>query len=243
MIEEEFEAYLRKIKEEFFGLIDDEASGMLLLDEVGRLDNEVRVKDMEVGRNYDLSLIVDMIYPIQNFKRGDEDGKVSSIMGFDGHDAIRAVLWGEKADQPQTMGLKKGDVIRVINGVVKENRGKFELHLSRKSTLEKVEGNPFELKPIGALAPSERENIGGEIAQIYPERRFERGERKIKLRKIDLEDETGKVAVALWNERAEDFSDLDLKEGARLVIIGGFANSFSNSIEISCDWRGRLLRI
>ncbi len=244
MSRDEFEKCLDKIKEEFFDLIDDDAGEMLLLDEVGRLDKEVHIEDMKVGDSYVITLIVGAIYPLRRFKRAEGEGEVISIMGFDGEDNIRVVFWDEKAIEFEKMRLKKGDVVRIINGLVKENRGRKEMHLSRTSTLEKVEGEEvhFETKPIGALTPSGRENLKGKIISINAPKSFAKGEREIKLRKIELEDETGTVGVALWNERADEFEELGLKEGDEIFVIGCFAKSYSNGIEISCDWRGRLLR-
>ena len=244
MSREEFQKCLEKIKGDFFGLIDEETSEILLLDEVGRLDKEVNIGDMKVGKSYIITLIVDTVYPQKRFKKGEGEGKVVSILGFDGEDNIRVVFWDEKVDELEKMGLKKGDVVRVINGLVKENRGRKEIHLSRTSTLEKVEPGEvhFETTPIGALTPSDRENIRGRITSISAPKSFERGEREIKLRKIELEDETGTIGVALWNERADEFEELGLKVGEEVFVIGGFAKSYSNKTEISCDWRGRLLR-
>jgi ssDNA-binding replication factor A large subunit len=239
MSRDEFEGYLKKIREELYGLIDREASELLLLDEVGRLEMGSDIEGMEAGESYTVTLIVDAIQPVQSFKRSDGEGRVASIRGFDGDSDLRVVFWDDQTDQLD--GVKKGDLIRIINGVVRQGRRRKEIHISRASTIEKVGEVKFETKPIGALNPPERESVKGTITEIKPVRSFKKGDRDIRLRKIGLKDETGRVDVALWNERADEFEELGLKEGDEIYIIGGFVKNYSNGVEISCDWRGRLI--
>ena len=76
------------------------------------------------------------------------------------------------------------------------------------------------LKKIGEITKKDRKaNIVGIIQRIYPTSTFKRqDETNGKVRRLQLEDETGRITAAFWNQKVDELGGV--KEEERLQIMG-----------------------
>ena len=94
---------------------------LIKIGDIKYLDERFRRDVTTVGRVID-------IQDIREFKREDgSTGKVRNIVIEDETGKIRVVLWDENA----TVEIKEGDIVKIVNGYVRENRGVMELNVGR----------------------------------------------------------------------------------------------------------------
>ncbi|RME78353.1 DUF2240 family protein [Candidatus Woesearchaeota archaeon] len=94
---------------------------------------------------------ITQIYDIREWNNERGSGKVGSFFIGDETGSIRITCWH---DQTELMrNLQQGDTVRIINGYVKENQGRTEIHLNDNSKLER---NPEGVE-IGEVAAPQRQ--------------------------------------------------------------------------------------
>lgn len=136
-----------KIKEkldQLGNLISEEGAAHIVANELGvelvKTSGDVKIKDAYPGMR-GITVIGKVVrkFEVRAFAKEGRNGKVGSFMLADETAQMRVTLWNDQAD---LLGqLTDGDVVRIKNAYVKENRGNRELHLNTDSKLE--------IKPVG----------------------------------------------------------------------------------------------
>lgn len=136
--------------------VPDFPEKLIKIGDIKYLDEKFKRDVTTVGRVID-------IQDIREFKREDgSTGKVRNIVIEDETGKIRVVLWGENA----TIDIKEGDIVKIINGYIRENRGVMELNVGRYG---KVIVNPenvvvdIKRKFIGDLEIGDSAEIRGTV--------------------------------------------------------------------------------
>ncbi|HIP34928.1 MAG TPA: replication factor A [Methanothermococcus okinawensis] len=139
--------------------VPDFPEKLIKIGDIKYLDEKFKRDVTTVGRVID-------IQDIREFKREDgSTGKVRNIVIEDETGKIRVVLWGENA----TIDIKEGDIVKIINGYIRENRGVMELNVGRYG---KVIVNPenvvvdIKRKFIGDLEIGDSAEIRGTVVGI-----------------------------------------------------------------------------
>ncbi|MBW3014945.1 hypothetical protein KY330_00825 [Candidatus Woesearchaeota archaeon] len=138
--EGEINARIDKKLNQLSGLISKEGAAHIVANELGvklfeQLSGKLQVKNVLPGlRNVEIVGKVQRVFDVKEFKVGEREGKVLSMVVGDETGVIRAVLWNDQVDLGKN--LKEGDIVRVSNAYVKENQGRKEIHLNDKSKLE-----------------------------------------------------------------------------------------------------------
>jgi len=168
-------------------------------------------------------------YPTRTFE-GAKSGKYASLIIADRDGTLRVMLWNDKVNFLESGGLRAGLVARFSHGYTREDRnGKTELHLSEKS---KIEIDPPDLTPeefptvddvttkIKKLDASQLNvHLSGKVKEVSPVSAFTRQDQTSgKVGRFVLSDETGDVAVVVWNEKAEDLEKI-LKPDAKVRLV------------------------
>ncbi len=158
-------------KKELYGLVSDEGAALIVANEFG-----IKItKGIEVGRLQIKNLIpglkkanilgrVIKIYPVRRFEKGKIRGEVGSMLIGDETGKVRVVIWDERVKLIKEGKIKVGDLIRVVNGSVKESSlGLKEVHLRRNS---KLEINPETTVKIPELDKLEKKSEYSEICRL-----------------------------------------------------------------------------
>jgi len=104
-----------------------------------------------------------------------------------------------------------------------------------------IEGK-FEISIRNIVSGLNDVTVSGRITSIYPVQTFKRGfEKRGKLARLVLADETGEIKVALWDDNASLIEQGVLKRGQRIRISHGYAReSFRGGIELHVGENGEI---
>jgi ssDNA-binding replication factor A large subunit len=169
------------------------------------------------------------VYPPRTFE-GARSGKLANLMIADKSGILRVVLWNDNVDLIELGELKAGQVVRFSHGYTREGRkGKAELHLGSKSQIEvkpqniKADEYPsidsFATKIGEITKPYKTIHLVGTVKEVFPASTFTRSDMSTgKVLRLTLADETGEIAVAVWNEKAEEL-EKTVKVNANLQLV------------------------
>jgi replication factor A1 len=186
------------------------------------------------------------VYPPKTFE-GKKPGKYASLMVADKDGVLRVMLWNDKADLVESGELKTGKVASFSHGYTREDRGgKVELHLGEKSV---VEVNPRDLRAddypviskfatkINEITAAHRSiHVAGVVQAVFPCSTFTRQDLTAgKVLRFTLADDTGEVAVVVWNEKAEELEPR-VKRNVAVQLVNAKARAASNGgFEVHVD--------
>jgi replication factor A1 len=228
------------------GLCDSKTAAMLIASELG-LNETVKIKDMTPDiSNVVFIAKVTYVGDIREFSRdNDTMGRVVNLMLADDTGYIRAALWDEACDLVKIGDIKMEQSLKV-KGYIKHGLRGLEINVGRGGDIEHVEIEvPVNIKPlkISEIKPGMNGlNIIGRVLDIGKMRTFARKDGSAgKVTNLTLGDDTGKIRVTLWDEKAETHG---LKEGDSVEIMNAYAreNTFSNQTEMQLGSGGKIAK-
>ena len=178
------------------------------------------------------------VYPPKTFE-GKTSGKYASLIIADTNDVLRVMLWNDKVNLIESGELKTGQVTRFSHGYTREDRnGKVELHLGDKSEIEinpqnlRAEDYPFIGKfavKISEITEAHRNiHLVGVVKAVFPSATFTRQDLSAgKVLRFTLADDSGEVAVVVWNEKAEEL-EKSLRRNVEVQLVNASAKAASN---------------
>ncbi|MEM2878444.1 MAG: DUF2240 family protein [Candidatus Hadarchaeales archaeon] len=213
----------------------------------------LRLQDLVPGMSrVEVIARVQRVQEVKEFRRSDgTTSSVGSIILYDGTGQARLTLWGEKTSVLQD--IKKGDILKVTNGYVREGLDrKPEISLGSRGTLELNPDDPrcrdIPALPEGPTRISEVDpmmaevDVIGRITGISEPKVFERSDGSTgKVSSIFITDGTGQIRVSLWGE----LSDISrrLKRGDVVRIENAYVKEGPGGRpELGLDSRGRIFQ-
>jgi replication factor A1 len=238
---EEFEAAVAEKVEQMGGLADEETAAMLIAHELR--DEEVEtVADVEPGMDEVKFLAkVVSVGELRTFERDDgEDGRVVNVTVADESGQIRVALWDEMADAA-VEELEVGTVLRVA-GRPKDGYDGVEVSADRVEEDEDAEVD-VDVSPDGrarvedlALGRSDV-NLVGVVLDTDAVRTFDRDDgSEGRVANLVLGDETGRVRVTLWDEKADRAEELS--PGETVEVVDGYVRERDGDLELHVGSRG-----
>ena len=178
---------------------------------------------------------------------GKKSGKFASLMIVDEESIIRVTLWNDKVESIESGNLKVGQSVRFVHGYTREDRsGKPELHIGERSEIkfdtedDKGKENHFVCKFATKIKDVTRTqnniHLQGTVKKLFPATNFTRNDNSEgKVLHFHLADETGEIAVVVWNEKAEELERI-LKLNSSIQLINARAKATQNGqYEIHVD--------
>jgi replication factor A1 len=207
------------------------------------------IRDLIPSLN-DVTLVgrVVAVFPPKAFE-GRKSGKIASLLVADQSGILRVVLWNDTTNIMQSGEIKVGQVIRFSHGYTREDRsGKVELHVGEKSEIQinpqsvEAKDYPFIDKftvKIGDLAQThknKRVSIIGTVKELFSASTFERRDSSSgKVMRFVLVDETGEIAVVVWNEKVDELEKV-IRKGVKLQVVNAkVKKAISKGLEIHVD--------
>jgi len=158
------------------------------------------------------------------FQRQDGEGYVLRTRIADRTGTIAVVIWNEKVGEIR--GLKRDDVLQVINGKVKKDLSGFpEIHVDRRSQVEIFKERPTYLQApssrftkIAALKPGMRGiDLLVRVVRVGEQRELKRATGETtSVGRLLVNDDTGLTRISLWDEHANQLGRV--KESDILLI-------------------------
>ena len=238
---EEFREAVEAKVEQMGGLADEETAAMLIAHELD--DGQVNgVADIEPGmEEVRFTAKVTGIGELRTFERDDEDrpeGQVINVEVADETGQIRISFWDEVASGASE-NLEVGDVLD-IKGRPKDGYNGVEVNV------DAVEENPEaeievavqdEYRVADLTLGVSDVTLVGEVLATEPVRTFDRDDgSEGQVSNLVVGDETGRVRVTLWDEKAplaEEFAVHDVVE-----VVDGYVRERDGSLELHVGDRG-----
>lgn len=216
----------------------------------GPEDEIKKIAQLDIGsQNQNLMGRIMRISNVKTFKRkkGDE-GKVANVMVTDDTGEIKLVLWNDLTKMIDK--LREGDVVEVKGVDIRDGfRGDEEAHLGPRSKIKKIEGDhkdlpdyEEEIASIEDIKPEMKVNIIARITKISRVRTFNTRDREGKLITLDLKDNTGSIALTLWNNDVDIVNSLNLQEGDSIKVIGARSRERNGEVSLNHSWDGRIIK-
>jgi replication factor A1 len=240
--EEEFREAVEAKVEQMGGLADEETAAMLIAHDLdgGEVD---QIADIEAGLEEVkfLGKIVS-VGELKTFERDgdDEDGHVLNLELVDESGTIRAALWDDDA-VAAAEELERGQVMRV-KGRPKDGYNGVEVNADRVEPDEEADID-IDLdgeSTIDSLTLGQSDvNLRGVVLDSDSVRTFDRDDgSEGRVSNLALGDETGRVRVTLWDDKADLAEELDA--GQSIEIIDGYVRERDGNLELHVGDRSEI---
>ncbi|MFA6889290.1 MAG: DUF2240 family protein [Candidatus Woesearchaeota archaeon] len=186
--EQEIVKEIQERMNQLSGLISKEGAAHILANELGvklsAPEGRVLINAVYAGmKTGEVLGKITKKFDIRDFQSGERKGKVGSFVIADETGIIRVTCWHDQTKEMEP--LKENDIVSIVNGNVRENRGALEIHLNEHTKLIQ---NP-EGKTVGTIKQRQeairksikdvvenQDNLEllGTIVQVYDIKFFER---------------------------------------------------------------------
>jgi replication factor A1 len=238
--EEAFRGAVEEKIEQMGGLADEETAAMLVAHEFA--DDEVSgVADVEPGIE-EVTFLAKVVHvgELRTFDRDgeDEDGRVVNTELADETGTIRGAFWDERAQAVADGELEEGDVVKV-KGRPKEGLDGVELNVDRAEVDEDAEidvavTDDYDVADL-SLGMSDV-NLVAELLDTDAVRTFDRDDgSEGTVSNLTVGDETGRVRVTLWGDRA-DLAE-ELEPGIAVEVVDGYVRERDGDLELHVNER------
>ena len=189
--------------------------------------------------------MVKHIFPPSEFVRKDgSKGRVMRLELEDETGQVMVVLWNEKVKEAGE--VKEGDYLQLMNvKVKKQTYGEIELHTENSTQLQVIPKEAVKLSikflEIGKIKPNMKNvNILARITHVGKVRTFKRrggGENQVLT--LLVKDETGKIRVNLWGDKAKTAEGA--KPGDTILVEGGYIRERFGRISVNVGEDGNIM--
>ncbi len=236
--ESEFREAVEKKVAQMDGLVDEETAAQLLAHELA--DSEVEtVADIDPAMDEVKFLAkVRSIGELRTFERDDGEGCVINVDAADETGSVRLAFWDERATAIDAGELEVGEVLRV-KGRPKEGYNGLEVSVTQSEPDDDVDIEiPLDEDTIEGLTLGQSDvTLRGVVLGTDSVRTFDRDDgSQGKVSNLTLGDETGRIRVTLWDERAERAEELDM--GTTVEVVDGYVRERDGNLELHVGDRG-----
>jgi replication factor A1 len=245
---EEFEAAVHDKVEQMGGLADEETAAMLIAHELE--DEEVSgVADIAPGMD-EVKFLAKVVGvgDLRTFERDgddeDDEGRVINVEVADETGQVRISFWDRMAQSVADGELDVGDVLR-IKGRPQEGYSGVEVSVDQAEVDEDAEvdvqvQDTYRVDDL-SLGLSDV-NLQGLVLATDSIRTFDRDDgSEGRVSNLTLGDETGRVRVTLWDEKADRAEELDA--GASVEVVDGYVRERDGDLELHVGSRGAVEEI
>ncbi|MCU4718830.1 single-stranded DNA binding protein [Halapricum hydrolyticum] len=244
--EEEFREAVEQKVEQMGGLADEETAAMLIAHELS--ENEVNgIADIETGMDEVKFLAkVTSIGELRTFERDgeDEDGHVINVEAADETGQVRLAFWDEQARSIDEGELQEGQVLRV-KGRPKDGYNGLEVSVDKAEPDEdaEVDVDLDGTTDIDSLSMGQSDvNVQGIVLGTESVRTFDRDDgSEGRVANLTLGDESGRIRVTLWDDRADRAEQLDA--GTPVEVVDGYVRERDGDLELHVGDRGAVEEI
>jgi len=239
--EEEFREAVEQKVEQMEGLADEETAAMIIAHELA--DSEVEtVADIEPAMD-EVKFIAKVVSTgeLRTFERDDGEGRVINVEAADETGTVRLTFWDERAEAVASGELETGDVLR-IKGRPKDGYSGLEVSVEQTEPEDDVEvdATPGDDATIDGLTLGQSDvTLRGLVLDTDTVRTFDRDDgSEGRVSNLTVGDETGRIRVTLWDERADAAEELD--SGTAVEILDGYVRENEGALELHVGDRGAI---
>jgi len=241
--EEEFREAVEQKVEQMGGLADEETAAMLIAHELneGEVDT---IADIEPGMEEVKFLAkVVSIGELRTFERDgeDEDGRVANVEAADETGTVRLAFWDQQAESVVEGQLEEGQVLRIA-GRPKDGYNGLEVSVDKAEPDDdaEIDVELGEGSSVDALTMGQSDvNVRGIVLETDSIRTFDRDDgSEGKVSNLLLGDETGRVRVTMWDDRADRATELE--PGTAVEVVDGYVREREGDLELHVGDHGAI---
>ena len=227
------------------GLADEETAAMLIAHEL--TEDEVRtISDISPGME-EVQFVAKVIRvgELRTFERDEEEeGYVVNVEAADESGSTRLAFWDEQAQAIVEEGLEAGTVLRV-RGRPKEGYNGLEVSVyqAEEDPDAAVDVQIQDTYRIGDLSFGLSDvTVQGRVLDTDSVRTFDRDDgSQGKVANLVIGDETGRVRVTMWDDRAEQVETID--PDSTVEVVDGYVRERDGTLELHVGDRGAIEEI
>jgi len=198
------------------------------------------IKDIKEDMEVNIIARVIRIPRVRTFDRNGKEGKFIPLEIQDKSGKTSLMLWNKDTELLEALDIQEGDSIKVLGAQSRLRNGVISLshfYLGRiiKGDFDVPEYTESVLK-IGDAHEMRDVTVFGVVSKIYDTITFVRDDASTgQVRSLEIEDNTGKIRVTLWNEDTK----IELKKGDVIKITGGnieFDDYSGTDYRINTNW-------
>jgi replication factor A1 len=210
--------------------------------------NSQKIENIEDGTG-DINILgkVLNIWDLKTFQRKDgSQGRVSNLQIGDDTGKIKVTLWDDKADLVKEVDYN--DNVEIINGFARTNNynQEVEIQIGNYGLIKKTNTNvdyKEHFTPIEKIDASSRKlySVEGAVSGLGDMKEFTKKDGSTNtVANIYLSDDTGRIRIALWGEKANLIDQLDIDSKIQ-VIDAASKPGYQDDVELSAGNRSRVL--
>ena len=239
---EEFREAVDQKVEQMAGLADEETAALLVAHEL----DENRVRSIgDLDPDLEQAKFVAKVRRVgehRTFERDDgEDGHVINVEALDETGEVRLAFWDDHATAIDEEGLEPGTVLKIQGRPTAGMHG-LEVsveHVEPASDID-IDVDLDATRPIADLQLGQSSvRLRGRVLDTEPVRTFDRDDgSEGRVSNLALGDETGRIRVTLWDDRA--LAVEDIVPGDCIEIRDGSVRERDDELEVHCGDRGAI---
>ena len=243
---EEFEEAVEEKVAQMGGLADEETAALLVAHEYDGADGgEVDgIAEIEPGmEEVQFQCKVTGIGDLRTFERDEGEGRVINVEVADETGSVRVSFWDEKAEAVADGQLEVGDVLRV-QGYPKDGFNGVEVSADRAEPDDAdIDVQIHDIYRVADLSLGLSDvTLRGKVLDTDPIRTFDRDDgSEGRVANVALGDETGRIRVTLWDERADRAEEVDV--GTNVEVVDGYTRERDGDLELHVGSRGDVQEI
>ncbi|MBS1263254.1 MAG: Replication factor A [Methanonatronarchaeales archaeon] len=246
---EEYQALVERKVDSLGGLCDYETAAKLVASDFG-VNPEVSYREIgEIsGEDEFVSFVGKVVHVGGTHEFSREDGSVGRVANLhvaDSSGEVRVAVWNEVADLVKVGELERGEVLRIEGAKVRDGPRGPEVSVSSSTKMERDDSEvdvDESFLPIEKLEPGlGAVHVRGEVLDVSGVRGFERDDGSTgRVSSLRIGDETGKMRVSLWDERAPEAEEFSA--GDAVEVRYGYTRERRGGTELHVGSRGSLER-
>ena len=179
-----------------------------------------------------------------SYESNGKKGKVTSLEIQDASGKISYTLWNNDVKLIDTLELKEGDIVKVLNEQSRERNGELSLShwdgriCKAKGDYDLPEYSENIIK-IGEAQEMNDVSLIGVVTKVQDVIEFTRNDGSEGfVKSIELTDDTASIRVTLWG----DDTKIEISKGDIVKVIGGNIeyDDFSNGYRVNTNWNSEL---
>jgi replication factor A1 len=208
----EFEKEISDIKKEYDELFDDDTIALLIVDKLGRNNENVcKIKEISHGMECTVFGKIINIFELRKFDRKNgTKGRVINLELSDGTGTCRLALWDKDVDLVEKHTIQLGSNVKIINGYVKDGYTGLEINVGRYGLIDINPDNTP--KQVEEFKPSPNE-ITGKLIKKEPTKAFFKDDGEFGfVTYVEIETEQGIKQITLWDKKVKEIQDFKTGE-------------------------------
>ncbi|MBN3037311.1 MAG: DUF2240 family protein [Candidatus Diapherotrites archaeon] len=248
MTREELEARIKEKQEEYGGLLTEAGAAYSVAKDMG-IDlglPEERVEILKINQlkkgldNVNIEGVVTTIFPVREWSKAGKSGKVCNLIIKDETGEIRLVLWNNDCGLVESGKVRRGTVVEVQNGYLKEGNNMLDLNVGMRGRVLVKSTAPVaeNLVTLNKLEEGANDvSFFARVVKAWPAREFTTDRGQGKVRNVVITDGTQKT-LALWNEHAVT----ELSVGDVIKVENAYVKKDNQGeAQPNLGWRGRVV--